>query len=334
LLILKHADGFFGVDQAAASRLEFDKRVEFGKHALVRGHGLKATQVVFVGVGPLGKFRYAQIRKFGRQCLKLAKIISRSIEVIAMPIHGPGYGLDENEAFLSLIGGLMDAISNGEFPDKLKTIEIVERNEQRADRLRHQLENTLAIAPALNTDHGAVKVLTPSEVVARQRISTSQFREGKFLDEKIQEELAQYGAASEKKIKMFVAMPFKDDYTDEFDIAITEAALFANIVCERLDKEAYVGDILTQVRDRIESYNGMLALLNESNPNVYLEIGFAWAKNKPTVLIAKKGQQLPFDIRGQKCIIYSNITELRNKLKTELKALNDRGALLGQKGSS
>jgi hypothetical protein len=35
---------------------------------------------------------------------------------------------------------------------------------------------------------------------------------------------------------MFVAMPFKDDYTAEYDIAITEATQHANIVCERLDK--------------------------------------------------------------------------------------------------
>jgi nucleoside 2-deoxyribosyltransferase len=76
----------------------------------------------------------------------------------------------------------------------------------------------------------------------------------------------------------------------------------------------------------------MLALLNDANPNVFLEIGYAWAKEKPTVLMVKKGHKLPFDITGQKCIVYSSINELRTKLKAELKALVDNGTLANRAG--
>jgi nucleoside 2-deoxyribosyltransferase len=103
-------------------------------------------------------------------------------------------------------------------------------------------------------------------------------------------------------------------------------------VCERIDKEAYVGDIMSQVKARIGRYHGMLALLNDANPNVFLEIGYAWAKDKPTVLMVKKGQTLPFDITGQKCIVYSNITDLRNRLKAELKGLIANGTLANPPG--
>jgi nucleoside 2-deoxyribosyltransferase len=58
---------------------------------------------------------------------------------------------------------------------------------------------------------------------------------------------------------------------------------------------------------------------------VFLELGFAWAKDKPTILIAKEGGQLPFDVRGQRCIMYSSIADLRKKLTNELANLKKSG---------
>ena len=324
LLILKHADGFLGVDDLVAERLRFRDTVEAGKYALLEGKRIEAKRVLFLGVGPLGEFRYAQIRRFGRQALKLASELVESPEVLCMPIHGPGYGLDESEAFLSLIGGLMDAVAVEDLPATLKRIEIVEISAQRVVRMRHLLAKALEQRPAEVVKRGSVDIAT-----RRKERSAAAQQRGPLIDHrKAKEELADYGAASEKKIRIFVAMPFSDEYIDEYDIAIIEAAQHANIVCERIDKEAYVGDIMNQVKDRIASYHGMLALLNDANPNVYLEIGYAWAKERPTVLIAKKGQKLPFDIRGQKCIVYTNIKDLRDRLKTELKALIDNGTLV------
>ncbi len=120
-------------------------------------------------------------------------------------------------------------------------------------------------------------------------------------------------------------MPFKKDYSDEWEISITEAARAADILCERIDEQSYTGDILAQIKKRIGQYNGVIALLNESNPNVFLELGFAWAKEKPTILIAKEGERLPFDVRGQRCIMYSTIADLRKKLTTELTKLKESG---------
>jgi hypothetical protein len=328
LLILKYADAFHGVDDLVAKQLGFNGTVGSGKYALLSGKGLKAKQVLFVGVGPLFRFRYGQIRKFGKQALKLTANLIESPELVTMPIHGPGYGLDESEAFLSLIGGLMDGIAAGQFSETLKAIEIVEYNSARVVRLRHLLGKALEQHPAQVVKRGSINIATK-----RAERDSGVTRNRRVVDHKMAtEELADYGAASEKKIRIFVAMPFKDDYSDEYDIAITEAAQHANIVCERIDKEAYVGDIMHQVRARIGSYNGMLALLNDANPNVFLEIGYAWAKDKPTVLMVKKGQTLPFDITGQKCIVYSNITDLRNRLKIELKALIENGTLVSRAG--
>jgi hypothetical protein len=314
LLILKHADGFYGVDAIAADRLAFVDPLSKGESALVPGAEVKANQVLFIGVGPLNTFRYPQIRSFGAQALRLAAQRAPRVEKICMTVHGPGFGLDESESFLSLIAGLNDTIVAGEISPALSQIEIVESYDLRAGRLHHLLSEILKTVAHDNIPRGQ-----------SWRIDR------RAPNKQIQRELADYGAASEKKVRMFVAMPFKDDYVDEYDIAITEATQYANIVCERLDKQAYVGDVVMQIRKQIEAANGLLALLNDANPNVYLEIGYAWAKKKPIVLMARKDQQLPFDIRGQKYIIYDNISDLRTKLKAELRSLNENGVLTGRK---
>jgi nucleoside 2-deoxyribosyltransferase len=327
LLILKYADAFHGADFSVARRIEFaGSGPKKGDYTCVHGKNIKARQVLFVGVGRLDHFRYAEIKKFGRDALILASKLDQKLRKVAMPIHGPGYGLDESEAFLSLVAGIMDTVNLGALPRSLESIEFVEDDVKRVLRLRKLLATVLEAQPAQVLARGTLTV-TAKTVDNEGGIAKT----GPFLNiEKATINLANYGEPSDRKVRLFVAMPFNEQYTDEYDIAITEAAQHANIVCERIDKEAYVGDIMSQVKSRIGSYNGMLALLNDANPNVFLEIGYAWAKDKPTVLMVKKGQTLPFDITGQKCIVYSNITDLRNRLKIELKALIENGTLAGR----
>src|SRR5262249_45438006 len=116
-----------------------------GKWTAVEGRNIKARKVLYVGVGPLWEFRYPQIRAFGRRALDASSHLGGRIEVICTPIHGPGYGLDEREAFLSLVGGLLDGIEAKGFPSDLKRIEIVELDRASATRLTRILKDTVAL---------------------------------------------------------------------------------------------------------------------------------------------------------------------------------------------
>ena len=122
-------------------------------------------------------------------------------------------------------------------------------------------------------------------------------------------------------------MPFADDYLDEFHIGFCEAAKASSFICERLDLETFTGDIVAEIKKRILSSHGVLALLNGHNPNVFLEIGFALAHNKPVILVAKKETKLPFDVSGQRCILYRNIVDLRDRLTREIANLSAQGLL-------
>jgi hypothetical protein len=245
-----------------------------------------------------------------------------------MPIHGPGYGLDEREAFLSLIGGLIDAAMLGEAGAKLQSIEIVERNAARCERLSRILEaNIPALLPeemkpvsSKSSPVSLVVHLDQSEKRARHKRGAAAEVEGS-----LRMQFEKFGRNVENRIRLFTAMPFKEDYRDEWEISISEAAHANDIICERMDEQAFVGDILLELKRRIEKYDGLIAVLNDANPNVFLEIGYAWANDKPTILVIKRGQEPPFDVRGHKCVIYTGIADLRTKLRDELGLLKANG---------
>src|ERR1044072_4853576 len=233
LLILKYADGLYGVDQAVAARIGFDDHIQVGNFAVIAGRGIKPKQVLFLGVGELHAFRYAEIRNFGRDVLKVAARLDEPPSTITMTIHGPGYGLDEGEAVLSLVGALMESVTANFVSKNLRTLEIVDRDERRVVRLRQLLGQILEVRPAQVVKRGSVDVVMSND--ERSLVSDV----SSVLDlKRASVGLANYGEPSERKVRMFVAMPFKDDYSDEYDIAITEAAQYANIVCERIDKRS------------------------------------------------------------------------------------------------
>lgn len=139
--------------------------------------------------------------------------------------------------------------------------------------------------------------------------------------------VVRFGARAEERPRLFVAMPFADEFLDEFEIGFHKAAKENAFICERLDLESFTGDIVAEIRKRIIGSNGVIALLNNLNPNVFLEIGFAWAHEKPTILVARDGLKLPFDVSGHRCIRYRSIVELRRALSSEIAALKGRGVL-------
>jgi hypothetical protein len=304
LLVLKHADDFYGVDLRVAELIGFKSTVPQGKVRVVPGRRTEAKRIAFIGVGPLSDFEYRKIRDFGRRAIEIARHESEPVKRICMPIHGPGFGLDEAEAFSSLIAGIMDAAAEKHIPQSLEAVEIVEHNPARVARFRRIL-GSLAKQPKENSNIRA-------EVISQ----------GLFYSQ-----LKSFGSESELKTRLFVAMPFKEEFNDEWEISIQEAANSLQILCERIDKTAFVGDISAEIKRRIEEYDGLIALLNGANPNVFLEIGYAWAKNKPTLLLARAGQELPFDVKGQRCIFYTGIADLRSKLKSELQQLQSSGVL-------
>lgn len=135
------------------------------------------------------------------------------------------------------------------------------------------------------------------------------------------------GSESDLKPHVFVAMPFSPDIDDVFYLGIHEPARDAQYLCERTDNETFTGDILEQVKKKIETASVVIADLTGANPNVYLEIGYAWGKGRPTILLVKEKDDVKFDLRGQRHLEYKSIMQLRRTSGNELTQLKSKGLI-------
>jgi hypothetical protein len=125
-------------------------------------------------------------------------------------------------------------------------------------------------------------------------------------------------------------MPFADEMSDVFHYGIQNAANAAGLLAERADLASFTGDIMDWVRSRISNASLMIADLTTTNANVFLEVGYAWGRGVPTVLVVREGTKLPFNTLGQRCLVYTSIKDLEQKLANELISLDaPRNTTLG-----
>lgn len=300
VLVLKYAQGFHGVDRIVASRLQdaslnhADTTLVPGGHVVLPSSGnLAAPAVMFVGVSTLYEFGYPEIRSFAAEAMKILADELPEAESVSMTIHGVGYGLDEREAFLAQVGGLLDAFRNRAMPKYLERVVIVEHDGKRAQRLLKILHESL-----------------PLKYIADAFTGSGTISPQPLMD-----------AGVTTKPHVFVAMPFSVEMDDVYRFGIEGPTHSAGYLCERVDMSAFTGDILTRIKSRIESASLVIADVTGANPNVYLEVGYAWGKERPTLIVVREGEELKYDISSQRCIRYKSISDLANQLGSIVKAL-------------
>jgi len=298
LLVLKHAQRLYGADAAVARVLEMDPAEPVlapGEHLLVPTKGkLRCDRVLFIGVESLYQFGYSEIRAFAKKALSLLTEFDDSPQTIAMTIHGVRYGLDEREAFTAQVAGLLEYLASSSVPSPTRRILIVERDTKRAQRLSEML---------------------------REILLESGFSKEDPRTESGKAGLPDAGVTSDMKHHIFVAMSFNEEMEDIYEFGIREPVNSAGCLCERCDRDVYIGDVLERIKGRIASATVVLAEMTGANPNVYLEVGYAWGKGVPTLLVARKGQELLFDVSRHRCLYYRNIKHLRKQLADELPKL-------------
>jgi hypothetical protein len=294
VLGLKYAQAFHGADASVARQLR-DLRPDFsvrpGSYAsFVSNSVIAARHILFVGVPELHRFTYGPIRAFGRDAVRFTAKEFPAALTLTLTIHGVGYGLDERESFLAQLGGIFEAFESHEF-GSLKQVVIVERNPERAKRLAVILDSAIGSTGRAAKGKGAVSTTVDA------------------------------GVKSEAKRHVFVAMPFNDEMQDVFEFGIKDPINACGLLCERVDMAVFTGDILERIKERISSASLVVADLTTSNANVFLEVGYAWGKGTPTLLVARTGEQLKFDVKTQRVVFYPNIRELKKLMEHDLKAM-------------
>lgn len=102
----------------------------------------------------------------------------------------------------------------------------------------------------------------------------------------------------------FVMMPFGswfDRYYKEIYVPAINDAGFEAI---RADELFSSGSVVEQIWEQIAKADVLLADLTDRNANVFYELGLAHATSKPVVFAAAKVEDVPFDLRHLRVIIY------------------------------
>ncbi|MCK1338624.1 metallophosphoesterase [Bradyrhizobium sp. 38] len=136
---------------------------------------------------------------------------------------------------------------------------------------------------------------------------------------------------------VFVIMPFgkktvdpakpleTTDFDEVYQKFIVPACTVLGWECSRIDEISFTGPISRQIIKRLASSDVVIADLTSANPNVYFELGIRQSlTERPTILIARFGTLLPFDIHDQRVVFYdypsapftaAQITELSHSVK-------------------
>jgi hypothetical protein len=104
----------------------------------------------------------------------------------------------------------------------------------------------------------------------------------------------------------FVVMQFSPPFNEPHSEVIVPVCTDQRLRVIRADDTFGPGIIIADIARQISEARVVIADIIPDNPNVFWELGYAQALNKPAVLIAERGRQLPFDVSPFRALFYEN----------------------------
>jgi hypothetical protein len=131
----------------------------------------------------------------------------------------------------------------------------------------------------------------------------------------------------------FVIQPFDADKFDKrFEEVYSPSIQAAGLDPYRVDRDPAVEVPIDAIESGIRSAAVCLADITTDNPNVWYELGFAFAAGRPVVMVCSEertGKKYPFDIQHRTITIYkadspSDFETLKSAITSRVKALISR----------
>jgi hypothetical protein len=117
----------------------------------------------------------------------------------------------------------------------------------------------------------------------------------------------------------FVVMQLSDGRFQElYEQVIQQVARKFGLFARHAGDLPGPGLIIEDIRREIDLAKVVIAEITVPNQNVFYELGYAHALNKPTILLAEKGRELPFDVHGYRCLFYENSIGGKQKIEEGL----------------
>ncbi|HEX6700724.1 MAG TPA: hypothetical protein VF101_08345 [Gaiellaceae bacterium] len=117
----------------------------------------------------------------------------------------------------------------------------------------------------------------------------------------------------------FVVMQFGEPYDSIYSDVIAPVAAALGFEARRADEFHAPGIILQDIITSLVTSSVIVAEITPPNPNVFYELGYAHALGKPTILLAERDRELPFDVSGYRVIFYDNTIAGKQAVEDDLR---------------
>lgn len=128
------------------------------------------------------------------------------------------------------------------------------------------------------------------------------------------------------KLRAFVIMPFKEPLQDIYEEILRPIFEDFGYSISRADDlnehQNIIGNIVKGIVEA-DLLVADLSRIDETNGNVYYELGLAHALDKPVILLTQDIRTIPFDLRPYRMIIYSTHFSDVDRMRSDLTAILD-----------
>lgn len=126
----------------------------------------------------------------------------------------------------------------------------------------------------------------------------------------------------------FLIMPYNEPWSNDISDLVKKVGEKMNINIKRADDIYGIRPVMHDVASSIEHARVIISVLTGGNRNVNYELGLAHAWGKPSIMIASSMDDIPFDYRHLRVIIYETQKpnwgeELSNKLTETIRTIID-----------
>jgi hypothetical protein len=316
-LFLKHIEGSMSApeialnDATGGALQSLNSEHEYEDHSILETQRLPECTVIYVVNFHRQDlpFSYHSVDRYARTIIQVATgeafMGSDTPITVATAIHGPGAGLDASEAMETLLLGFANELALGNPLRRLREIVLVEKHEDIFQRLVERLKY-LAAKDVVRLEGG------------RYFVNPKSIQDNTKLEQ---------GRINRLALNhLFIAMPYAKEFNNAYYFGIKYPVEQRGRKCERVDQDAFTGDIVERLRRRIATCELIIADITGNNPNVFYEIGYAEGIGKPVILISQE-QETPFDLKTRRQIRYDpqDIFSLAVKLGEQLDALLAQG---------
>jgi len=121
------------------------------------------------------------------------------------------------------------------------------------------------------------------------------------------------------KQQCFVIMPFNEKLTPIYETILKPVLNELKFRAIRADEIFTSKPIIGDIWNSIKKSGVIIADLTDQNPNVFYELGLAHALNKNVILMSQDLEDVPFDLKHNRIVIYKDSISGAEKLKLDLK---------------